>query len=67
MKHDAADKMEEELRTIKSNSMTKNEKVEAAMMCWESVNNFMEKEPHKEPVKVAKKPIEKMEKLKHEE
>ena len=66
-KHDAVDKMEEELRTIKSNSTTKNEKVEAAMMCLESTNNFTEEEPHKEPEKVAKKPIEKMEKLKHEE
>ena len=66
-KHDAVDKMEDELRTKKSNSMTKNEKVEAAMMCWESTNNFTEEEPHKEPEKVAKKPIKKMEKLKHEE
>ena len=67
LKHDTADKMEEELRTIKSNSMTQIEKVEAAMICWESTNNFMEKEPHKEPVKVAKNPVEKREKLKHEE
>ena len=36
-------------------------------MCWESTSNFMEEQPHKEPVKVAKKPIEKMEKTKHEE
>ena len=66
-KHDATDKMEEELRTIKSNSTTKNEKVEAAMMYWESTNNFTEEEPHKEPKKVVKKPIKKTEKLKHEE
>ena len=33
-KHNAADKMVEELRTIKSISMTKNEKVKSAMMCW---------------------------------
>ena len=37
------------------------------MMCWESMNNFMEEEPHKEPEKVAKKPVKKTEKLKHEE
>ena len=37
------------------------------MMCWESTSNFMEEEPHKEPEKVAKKPIKKMEKPKHEE
>ena len=66
-KHDAADNMEDKLRTRKSNSTTKDGKVEAAMMCWESTNNFMEGEPHKEPEKVAMKPIEKTEKLKHEE
>ena len=67
LKHDAADKMEVELRTIGSKSMTKNEKVESATMCWESMSNFMEEEPHKEPEKVAKKPVEKTEKPKHEE
>ena len=36
-------------------------------MCWEATNNFTEEQPHKEPEKVAKKPVEKMEKLKHEE
>ena len=65
-KYDAADKMEEELRTIGRKSTTKNEKVKSAMMCWESTSNFMEEEPQKEPEKVAKKPIEKTEKLKHE-
>ena len=67
LKHDAADKMEGESRTIRSKSMTKNEKVESAMMCWESRSNFTEEEPHEEPQKVAKKPVEKTEKLKHEE
>ena len=66
-KHDAADKMEVELRTIRSKSTTKNETVKSAMMCWESMSNFMEEEPHKEPEKVAKKPVEKTEKPKHEE
>ena len=66
-KHDTADKMEVELRTIRSKSMTKNKKVESAMMCWESMSNFTEEEPHEEPEKVAKKPIEKAENLKHEE
>ena len=47
--------------------MTKNEKVDSAMMCWESTSNFMEEDPHEEPENIAKKPIEKMEKLKHEE
>ena len=59
--------MEEEVSTKKSNSMTKTDNVEDAMMCWESTNNFMEEEPHKEPEKVAKKPAEKTEKLEHEE
>ena len=67
LKHDAADKMEEELRTIRSKSTTKNEKIKSAMMCWESMSNFTEEEPHKEQEKVAKKPVEKMEKPKHEE
>ena len=31
------------------------------------MSNVMEEEPHEEPEKVAKKPVEKMEKLKHEE
>ena len=66
-KHDAAEKMELELRTIRSKSMTKNKKVESAIMCWESTSNFLEEEPHKEPEKVAKKPVKKMEKPKHEE
>ena len=48
-KHDAADKMEVELRIIRSKSMTQNEKVESTMMCWESLSNFMEEEPHEEP------------------
>ena len=47
-----------ELKTMKSESMTKKEKVESAMMCWESTSNFLEAEPHKELEKVAKKPIE---------
>ena len=66
-KHDAGDKMEDKLRTRKSNSMIKNEEVEAAMMCWESMNNILEEEPHKEPEKAEKKPIKKMENLKPEE
>ena len=35
-KHNTVDKMKVELRSIKSKSMTKNKKVESAMMCWES-------------------------------
>ena len=66
-KHDTADKMEVELRTIRSNSMTKNEKDESSMMCWEYTSNFIEEEPHEEPEKVVKKPIKKTENLKHKE
>ena len=62
-KTDTADKMEVELRTIRSKSVTKNEKVESTMICWESTSNFMEEEHHEEPEKVAKKPIKKTEKL----
>ena len=67
LKHDGMDKMEVESKTIRSESTTKKEKVESAMMCWESTGNFTEEDPHEEPEKVAKKPIEKMEKQKHEE
>ena len=67
MKHDASDRMEDELRTKKSKSMTKNGEVETVMMCWEAMNTFPKEEPHKEPEKVEKKPIEKMENPKHEE
>ena len=66
-KYDTTDKMEVELKTIRSKSTTKNEKVESAIMCCESTRNFTEEEPHKEPEKVVKKPVEKTEKQKHEE
>ena len=66
-KHDGTDKMEVELKTMSSKSTTKKEKVESAMMCWESTSNFSEEEPHEELEKVAKKPVEKTEMQKHEE
>ena len=66
-KHDGMDKMEVELKTRKNESTTKKEKVESAMMCWEPTSNFSEEEPHEEPEKVAKKPVEKMENQKHGE
>ena len=59
--------MEVELKTIKSKSTTKKDKVKYAMMCWESTSNFPEEEPHEEPQKVTKKHVEKTEKQKHEE
>ena len=61
MKHDTTDRMEDESRTKKSKSMTKNGEAEATMMCWEATNNFLEEEPHKEPEKVVKKPVKKTE------
>ena len=66
-KHDGMDKMEVELKTMRSESMTKKKKIESAMMCWESTNNSSKEETHKEPEKVAKKPVKKMEMQKHEE
>ena len=66
-KHDITDKMEVKLKTMRSKSMTKKEKVESAMMCWESTSNSSEEEPHEELEKMAKKPAEKTEKQKHEE
>ena len=66
-KHDGTDNMEVELKTMRNESTTKKEKVEYAMMCWEPTSNFSEEEPHEEPEKVAKKPVEKTEKQKHGE
>ena len=66
-KHDEMDKMEAKLKTVKSDSATKNDKVESAMMCWELTSSFSKVETHEEPEKVAKNPVEKTEKQKHEE
>ena len=66
-KHDRMDKMEVKLKIMRSKSMTKKDKVESAMMCWEPTSNFTKEEPHEELDKVTKKPIEKTEKQKHEE
>ena len=52
---------------LRSESTTKKEKVESAMMCWDSTSNFSKEEPHEELEKVAKKPVQKTEKQKHEE
>ena len=50
-KHDRMDKMEAELKTVKGDSMTKNGKVESAMMCWELTSDFSKEETHEEPEK----------------
>ena len=52
---------------MKSDSTTQNDKVESAMMCWDLTSSFSKEETHEEPEKVAKKPVEKTEKQKHEE
>ena len=67
LKHDGTDKMEAELKTMKSESTTKRGKVESAMMCWELTSDFSKEETHEEPEKVAKKPVVKTEKQMHEE
>ena len=66
-KTNANDRMEDENRTNKSKSTAKNEEIETAMMCWEAMNDFPEKEPCKEQENEEEKPIKKMEKSKHEE
>ena len=66
-KHDRTDKMEVKLNTLKSESRTPKVKVESAMMWWEPTSIFTEEEPHEEPEKVAKKPVDKTEKQKHGE
>ena len=67
LKQDGTDKMEAKLKTVKSDSTTKNDKFKSAMMCWELTSDFSKEETHEEPEKVAKKPVEKTEKKKHEE
>ena len=56
--------MEAESKTMKSETMTTKDIVESVMMCWEPMSNLTEENPHKEPEKVTKKPIEKTEKQK---
>ena len=43
LKHDGTDKMEAKLKTVKSDSTTKNDKVKSAMMCWELTSDFLKK------------------------
>ena len=59
--------MEAELKTMESDSTTKNDKVESAMMCWEPTSNLSEEKTHEESEKVTKKPVEKTGKQKHGE
>ena len=59
--------MEVEIKTMKSEPMTKKDIVKSAMMCWETTSNLPEEKPHEEPEKVTKNPIEKTEKQKHGE
>ena len=66
-KHDETNKKVAELKTVRDESMTKKDNVESAMMCWESTENFVEKEHRKEPEKMANKLVKTMEKQKHEE
>ena len=66
-KHNGMDKMETELKTVESDSTTKNDKVKSRMMCWEPTGNLSEEKPREEPEKTMKKPVEKTEKQKHGE
>ena len=66
-KHDETNKKVAELKTVRVKSTTKKDNVESAMMCWESTENFAEKEHREEPEKMTNKPVEMMEKQKHEE
>ena len=59
--------METKLKTLESDSTTKNDKVEYAMMCCEPMSNLSEEKPQEEPEKTTKKHIKKTEKQKHGE
>ena len=54
-------------RPGENKSTTKNEENETAMMCWESLNDFLKKEPHEELKNEGEKPVGKTQKQKHEE
>ena len=66
-KHDEINKKAAESKTVRNESTTKKDNVESAMMCWESTENFVEKEHREEPEKMTNKPVETTEKQKHEE
>ena len=66
-KHDETNKKGAKLKTVRNKSTTKKDNVESAMMCWESTESFVEKEHREEPEKMTNKPVETMEKQKHEE
>ena len=51
-KHDKSNRKLDELKTIRDESTTKKDNVESAMMCWESTESLVEKEPREEPKKV---------------
>ena len=67
LKNDGMNKMEVEIKTMKSQPTTKKDIVESAMMCWEPTSDPSEEQPHEEPEKMTKKHIEKTEKQKHGE
>ena len=66
-KNDGSNKMEVEIKTMKSQPITKKDIVESAMMCWEPTSDPSEEQPHEEPERTMKKPGEKTEKQKHGE
>ena len=43
-KHDETNKKVDKLKTIRDESTTKKDKVESAVMCWESTESLAEKE-----------------------
>ena len=65
--HDETNKKVVELKTVSDESTTKKDKVESAMMCWESIESLVEKEHREEPEKMANNLVETTEKQKHEE
>ena len=54
MKSNATNRTEDEIRTKKSKSMTKNKEVKTTMMCWEAMNDLLEKDPCKKQEKEEK-------------
>ena len=67
MKTNTIARKESKNRPGKGKPMAENEENETAMMCWEDLKDSQEKEPHEESENKGEKPVENMQKPKHEE
>ena len=67
MKTNTIARKESKNRPGKGKPTAKNDEYETMMMCWENLEDPSAKEPHEESENEGEKPIEKMQKPKHQE